>query len=103
MGDIVAVLDKQRLGKPPGIFKIGRVSEIRMGADGRVRSCAVSYRHLPKNLRKYEYRKGPEETITRSVHNLVLLESLDEQEAVYRSTPGELQPDEMGRQKLIDV
>ena len=76
VGDVVVVTETNPLKQ--GYF-IARVQAVYPSRDGVVRKVALVYKNIRVGSKVYEYRGSPDVLITRSVKNLALLVSVDDQ------------------------
>ena len=76
-GDIVLIQDSNQIR---GQWKLGKVSEVFPGEDGRVRKVQVSYKNLKPGEPRHKYTGRGYVTVERSVNRLVLLLPVDEKE-----------------------
>ena len=76
-GDIVLIQDSNQIR---GQWKLGKVSEVFPGEDGRVRKVQVSYKNRKPGEPPHKYTGRGFVTVDRSVNRLVLLLPVDEKE-----------------------
>ena len=86
VGDIVLVHDTTSF---KGRYRIAKVEQVKVSADGIVRSCSVVYRIPNTKDHPHQYSGGKIVKLSRSVQRLTLLLAKEDQET-------ELQVDENG-------
>ena len=79
-GDIVLTQDSNQIR---GQWKLGKVSEVFPGEDGRVRKVQASYKNPKPGEPPHKYTGRGFVTVERSVNRLVLLLPVDEKEQEY--------------------
>ena len=61
-----------------GVWKVGIVKDVKISGDGRVRCATVAYKTIPEHEPVSRYAGSPYTEVERPVHNLIVLDSPNE-------------------------